>query len=75
MDATGKRNLSLILSGRMGKKVQIDCLIEEQDDILITDLAAMTGKDPSYLMNEAIGELIRRYRPRARDSKRKLRLV
>ena len=75
MGATRKRNLSLIMGNMEQKYVSTDLLIEERNDALISHLSAMMGKDASYIMNEAIGELIRRYRPVSRNRKPRLKLI
>lgn len=73
MGAVRKNCLSLITAKRTC--VHVDCLIEEQDDALVTGLSAMMGKDPSWVMNEAIGELIKKYRPAGRCRAARLKLV
>ncbi len=75
MGATKKRNLNLIMGNRNKKVVSTEYLIEEQDDALISQLSAMMGKDPSYIMNEAIGELIRRYRPGTQTRASRLKMI
>jgi hypothetical protein len=75
MGASRRDHLKLVASGMKRKKINMDCLIEEESEVLISRLAAMTGKDTSFLMNEAIGELIRRYRPRTRYSSMTLKLI
>ncbi len=75
MGRTRQRNLILAASNRHERYVSTDYFIEEHEDVLISQLSAMMGKDPSRIMNEAIGELIRRYRPASRNRTTRLKLI
>ncbi len=75
MGTTRKRSLSLAASNPLRRYVNTDYFIEEHDDVLISQLSAMMGRDPSHIMNEAIGELIRRYRPASSGRTTRLKLI
>lgn len=75
MDTPRKRHLNLVKRGGNSAYVNTEFFIEEQNDALLASLAAMMGRDPSYIMNEAIGELIRRYQPAGRNRPVGFRLI
>lgn len=43
---------------------KVDVFIDEKNDQFINTLAALTGKEPSTIVNEAIAQLIGKYSPR-----------
>lgn len=43
---------------------KVDVQIDESHDDFLARLSTVTGKDPSHLVNEAVEDLIRKYRPR-----------
>jgi hypothetical protein len=64
MGASRRRQFVLdpeCLTDRLNK---VDVQIDESHDVFLARLSAMTGKDPSLLVNEAVEDLIRKYRPR-----------
>jgi hypothetical protein len=38
--------------------------IEEQHEKMLSELSVLTGKDASFLVNEAIGDLVDKYQPK-----------
>ncbi len=57
------------------KDVELTCLVNENDDLVLTRLSSLLGREPSSLMNEALRELIRKYNPSRSFCRGRLRLV
>ncbi len=41
--------------------IKMNCIITEKNYLRFASMVAASGKEPSLLMNEAIGDLIRKY--------------
>lgn len=75
MGTTKRNHLSLVKGNMNGTRVCTELLIDEQSESLIANLSSLMGKDPSCIMNEAIGDLIKRYRPAGRNRPVTLKLI
>ncbi len=64
MGAPRRRQFILDAECLSSRRSKVDVQINESHDAFLSRLAAMTGKDPSLLVNEAVEDLIRKYRPR-----------
>jgi hypothetical protein len=63
MAARGRKPLDL-RTGEDVKLIKRNYYIEERHAKALTVLSALTGKELSLLVNEAIGGLIRKYQPK-----------
>lgn len=63
MAARGRKPLDL-RTGEDAKLIKRNYYIEERHAKALTVLSALTGKELSLLVNEAIGGLIRKYQPK-----------
>ena len=64
MATPGRKHLDLRNSDKDIKLIKRNYYIEERHTKALTVLSALTGKDLSLLVNEAIGELIKKYQPK-----------
>lgn len=64
MATRGRKPLDLRNNDRNTKLIKRNYYIEERYAKALTVLSALTGKELSLLVNEAIGELIRKYQPK-----------
>jgi hypothetical protein len=64
MGTRGRRPLELRNEDRNTRLVKRNYYIEERHAKALTVLSALTGKELSLLVNEAIGELIHKYQPK-----------
>jgi hypothetical protein len=64
MATRGRKPLDLRNKGKNTKLIKRNYYIEERYAKALTVLSALTGKELSLLVNEAIGELIRKYQPK-----------
>jgi hypothetical protein len=64
MGERGRKPLELRKNDPFGKLVKRNYYIEEKHAKALTVLSALTGKELSLLVNEAIGELIKKYQPK-----------
>jgi hypothetical protein len=64
MATRGRKPLELRNNGRDTKLIKRNYYIEERYAKALTVLSALTGKELSLLVNEAIGELIHKYQPK-----------
>ena len=63
MGTRGRKPLELRNEGRNTKLIKRNYYIEERFVKALTVLSALSGKELSLLVNEAIGELIQKYQP------------
>jgi hypothetical protein len=63
MSARGRKPLELRNGDKKAKLIKRNYYIEERFAKALTILAALTGKELSLLVNEAIGDLINKYQP------------
>ena len=63
MGERGRKPLELRKNNPAGVLVKRNYYIEEGHARALTVLSALTGKELSLLVNEAIGELIKKYQP------------
>jgi hypothetical protein len=64
MATRGRKPLDLRSNGKNTKLIKRNYYIEERYAKALTVLSALTGKELSLLVNEAIGELIHKYQPK-----------
>jgi hypothetical protein len=64
MATRGRKPLDLRSNGKNTKLIKRNYYIEERYAKALTVLSALTGKELSLLVNEAIGELINKYQPK-----------
>ena len=64
MGERGRKPLELRKNDPFGRLVKRNYYIEEKHAKALTVLSALTGKELSLLVNEAIGELIKKYQPK-----------
>ncbi|HVN70504.1 MAG TPA: hypothetical protein VMU10_00660 [Desulfomonilia bacterium] len=64
MGERGRKPLELRKNDPNGKLVKRNYYIEERHAKALTVLSALTGKELSLLVNEAIGELVKKYQPK-----------
>ena len=64
MATRGRKPLDLRNNGKNTKLIKRNYYIEERYTKALTVLSALTGKELSLLVNEAIGELINKYQPK-----------
>ena len=64
MASPGRKHLDFRNSDKDVKLIKRNYYIEERHAKALTVLSALTGKDLSLLVNEAIGELIKKYQPK-----------
>jgi hypothetical protein len=64
MATRGRPPLSLRNGDKSSKLIKRNYYIEESHAKALTVLSALTGKELSLLVNEAIGELIKKYQPK-----------
>ena len=64
MASPGRKHLDIRNSDKDVKLIKRNYYIEERHAKALTVLSALTGKDLSLLVNEAIGELINKYQPK-----------
>jgi hypothetical protein len=63
MSARGRKPLELRSGDKNAKLIKRNYYIEERFAKALTVLSALTGKELSLLVNEAIGDLIKKYQP------------
>ena len=63
MGTRGRKPLGLRSNGQETKLIKRNYYIEERYAKALTVLSALTGKELSLLVNEAIGDLIMKYQP------------
>jgi hypothetical protein len=63
MSARGRKPLELRDGDKKAKLIKRNYYIEEKFAKALTILSALTGKELSLLVNEAIGDLINKYQP------------
>ena len=63
MGTRGRKPLELRNEGRNTRLIKRNYYIEERFVKALTVLSALSGKELSLLVNEAIGELIQKYQP------------
>ena len=63
MGQRGRKPLEIRKNNPTGALVKRNYYIEEAHARALTVLSALTGKELSLLVNEAIGELIKKYQP------------
>lgn len=64
MAARGRKPLTLRNDGGPVKLLKRNYYIEDRYTRALTVLSALTGKELSLLVNEAVGDLIGKYQPR-----------
>jgi len=64
MATRGRKPLDMRNEGSNGKIIKRNYYIEERYTKALTVLSALTGKELSLLVNEAIGDLIKKYQPK-----------
>ena len=64
MATRGRKPLDLRNDGKNTKLIKRNYYIEERYARALTVLSALTGKELSLLVNEAIGVLIHKYQPK-----------
>ena len=64
MATRGRKPIELRNNGKDTKLIKRNYYIEERYAKALTVLSALTGKELSLLVNEAIGELILKYQPK-----------
>ncbi|HVN71501.1 MAG TPA: ribbon-helix-helix domain-containing protein [Desulfomonilia bacterium] len=63
MSVRGRKPLELRSGDKNAKLIKRNYYIEERYAKALTVLSALTGKELSLLVNEAIGDLIKKYQP------------
>ena len=63
MATRGRKPLRLRNDGKSSKLIKRNYYLDERYAKALTVLSALTGKELSLLVNEAIGELIKKYQP------------
>lgn len=64
MAKRGRKPLELGISGQKKTLIKRNYYIEDRYAKALTVLSALTGKELSLLVNEAIGELVKKYQPK-----------
>jgi hypothetical protein len=64
MAVRGRKPLDLRNNGQNSKLIKRNYYLDERYAKALTVLSALTGKELSLLVNEAIGELIHKYQPK-----------
>jgi hypothetical protein len=64
MAKRGRKPLELGTSGQKKTLIKRNYYIEDRYAKALTVLSALTGKELSLLVNEAIGELVKKYQPK-----------
>jgi hypothetical protein len=64
MATRGRKPLSLRNDDKSSKFIKRNYYLDERYAKALTVLSALTGKELSLLVNEAIGELIKKYQPK-----------
>ena len=64
MATRGRKPLEMRKNGNNTKLIKRNYYIEERYTKALTVLSALTGKELSLLVNEAIGELSHKYQPK-----------
>jgi hypothetical protein len=64
MATRGRKPLSLRNDDKSSKLIKRNYYLDERYAKALTVLSALTGKELSLLVNEAIGELIKKYQPK-----------
>ena len=60
-------------NGQQNNLIEQTYYIEEEYEKMLGGLSALTGKDQTLLVNEAIGDLIDRFKPKAKNNLIRLR--
>ena len=64
MATRGRKPLSLRSDGKASKLIKRNYYLDERYAKALTVLSAITGKELSLLVNEALGLLIKKYQPK-----------
>ncbi len=64
MATRGRKPISLRSDGKASKLIKKNYYLDERYTKALTVLSALTGKELSLLVNEAIGLLIKKYQPK-----------
>jgi hypothetical protein len=64
METRGRKPLQLKSDDKQGKFIKRNYYVDERYTKALTILSALTGKELSLLVNEAIGDLIKKYQPK-----------
>lgn len=75
MGTRGRKPLDLRLSDKDAKLIKRNYYIEERYAKALTVLSALTGKELSLLVNEAISGLIKKYQPQTDIDLMKLKSI
>jgi hypothetical protein len=75
MGERGRKPLELRKQDPYSKLVKRNYYIEERHAKALTVLSALTGKELSLLVNEAIGELVKKYQPKTDIDLLKLKTI
>ncbi len=75
MAKRGRKSLELGASGQKKKLIKRNYYIEDRYAKALTVLSALTGKELSLLVNEAIGELVKKYQPKTDVDLLKLKAI
>jgi hypothetical protein len=75
MAKRGRKSLELGPSGQKKKLIKRNYYIEDRYAKALTVLSALTGKELSLLVNEAIGELVKKYQPKTDVDLLKLKAI
>jgi hypothetical protein len=75
MARRGRKPLALRNGEKVQKLIKRNYYIEERHAKALTVLSALTGKELSLLVNEALGELIKKYQPRTEIKLLKLETI
>ena len=75
MAKRGRKPLELGTSGQKKSLIKRNYYIEDRYAKALTVLSALTGKELSLLVNEAIGELVKKYQPKTDVDLLKLKAI
>lgn len=75
MAKRGRKPLELGTSGQKKTLIKRNYYIEDRYAKALTVLSALTGKELSLLVNEAIGELVKKYQPKTDVDLLKLKAI
>jgi hypothetical protein len=75
MAKRGRKPLELGTSGQKKMLIKRNYYIEDRYAKALTVLSALTGKELSLLVNEAIGELVKKYQPKTDVDLLKLKAI
>jgi hypothetical protein len=75
MAKRGRKSLELGTSGQKKTLIKRNYYIEDRYAKALTVLSALTGKELSLLVNEAIGELVKKYQPKTDVDLLKLKAI